>query len=71
MPTHLKYVYPQPLVSKDEDFTYLATTPASAGKLVWVRLGNCRKIALLEAFRLQMPRIVAELEAGNRIVELR
>lgn len=59
------------VVSKDEDFTFLAGAPGGTGKLVWVRIGNCRKQALLEAFRVQLPRIVSELEAGSQIVELR
>ncbi|MEI6782091.1 MAG: DUF5615 family PIN-like protein [Verrucomicrobiota bacterium] len=59
------------VVSKDEDFTFLAGVPGETGKLVWVRIGNCRKQALLEAFRCQLPRIVSELETGSQIVELR
>jgi predicted nuclease of predicted toxin-antitoxin system len=59
------------IVSKDEDFTFLAATFVGSGKLVWVRMGNCRKQVLLEAFRLKLPRIVSELEAGSQIVELR
>ena len=59
------------VVSKDEDFTFLAGVPGRTGKLVWVRIGNCRKRVLLEAFRAQLPRIVSELEAGSQIVELR
>jgi len=59
------------IVSKDEDFTFLAGVPGATGKLVWVRMGNCRKQVLLEAFRVQLPRIVSELEAGSQIVELR
>jgi hypothetical protein len=34
-------------------------------------MGNCRKQAMLEAFRVQLPRIVSELETGSQIVELR
>lgn len=59
------------VVSKDEDFTFLAGVAGGTGKLVWVRIGNCRKQALLEAFRIQLPRMVSELEAGGQIVELR
>jgi predicted nuclease of predicted toxin-antitoxin system len=61
----------QVVVSKDEDFTFLANVPGDTGKLVWVRLGNCRKNALLEAFRNQLPHIVSEFDVGNRLVELR
>ncbi len=59
------------VVSKDEDFYYLATSPGSTGKLVWVRIGNCRKQTLLELFQVRIARIVAALEAGNQIVEFR
>jgi predicted nuclease of predicted toxin-antitoxin system len=59
------------IISKDEDFTFLAGVPGETCKLVWVRIGNCRKQVLLESFRAQLPRIVSELEAGNQIVELR
>ena len=59
------------VVSKDEDFTFLANVPGDTGRLVWVRLGNCRKKVLLERFRTQLPHIVSEFDLGNRLVELR
>jgi predicted nuclease of predicted toxin-antitoxin system len=58
------------LVSKDEDFYFLATQPGSTGKSLWVRIGNCRTKALLENFTLQLPRAVAAFEAGALVVEL-
>jgi predicted nuclease of predicted toxin-antitoxin system len=59
------------VISKDEDFTFLANRPLDTGRLVWVRLGNCRKKVLLEAFKAQLPNMVAEFDSGNRLVELR
>ena len=38
------------IISKDEDFLYLASRPRAAFQFVWVRVGNCRTAALLEAF---------------------
>ena len=38
------------LISKDEDFIFLANRPGDTGRLVWVRLGNCRNAALIAAF---------------------
>ena len=35
------------VVSKDEDFLYLANQPGNVGRFLWVRLGNCRNDALL------------------------
>jgi predicted nuclease of predicted toxin-antitoxin system len=38
------------VVSKDEDFLYLAARAESAARLVWVRLGNCRTSDLLRGW---------------------
>jgi predicted nuclease of predicted toxin-antitoxin system len=59
------------IISKDEDFFYAAHRPSARGKLVWVRLGNCRTRVLLEEFDRLWPRIVAALDAGDRVVEIR
>jgi predicted nuclease of predicted toxin-antitoxin system len=59
------------VVSKDEDFLHLANRPGDAGKLLWVRIGNCRKQALLQAFDRQLPQIVQAFGAGARVVEIR
>jgi predicted nuclease of predicted toxin-antitoxin system len=58
-------------VSKDEDFYFLAAKPGGDGRLVWVKIGNCRKKVLLEKFGAQLGAIVAALEADNQIVEIR
>ena len=59
------------IVSKDEDFFFLASLPGSKGRLVWVRLGNCRKSALLREFERRWPQIIESLEAGERVLEIR
>ena len=59
------------LISKDEDFLHLAEGPGASVQLVWVRLGNCRRQALLAAFESLWPRIQACLETGDRVVEVR
>ncbi len=44
------------IISKDEDFHALAIRQASIPpQVVWVRLGNCRKLVLLEAFSKILP----------------
>jgi len=58
------------LVSKDEDFLHLVLRPAVTTGLVWVRIGNCRKQHLLEAFERVWPRLVERMESGERIVEV-
>ena len=58
------------LVSKDEDFLYLANRPDERGRFLWVRLGNCRNDALLQAFSKSIGAIVAAFESGQHVVEL-
>jgi predicted nuclease of predicted toxin-antitoxin system len=59
------------IVSKDEDFLYLASQSKAKFRLLWVRLGNCRTAALLAAFDQSWNRIESALAAGDRIVEIR
>ena len=59
------------IVSKDEDFFYVAKQPETKIKVIWVRLGNCRTSALLAAFERSWPRIDSCLKAGDRIIEIR
>jgi len=59
------------LISKDEDFLHLILRPAATASLVWIRIGNCRKQFLLEAFDRAWPRLLERIESGERIVEVR
>jgi predicted nuclease of predicted toxin-antitoxin system len=61
----------QILISKDEDFVFLANRPHDTGRLIWVRLGNCRNAALCEAFTRLNDELVRAFDAGQRIVEVR
>ena len=58
------------LVSKDEDFVGLFKSDPSTG-LLWVRIGNCRRGRLLDAFRAAWPRIALRFENGDGFIELR
>jgi len=59
------------LISKDEDFFHLAGSQGAVVQFVWIRVGNCRTRALLAALATAWPRIVACLEGGERVVEVR
>ncbi len=59
------------VVSKDEDFLYLATLPDTKARLIWVRIGNCRTPVLLAAFERLWPRIEEFLKTTDRVIELR
>jgi len=58
------------LVTKDEDFFHVATH-GGTGSVIWVRLGNCRNQALIAAFERALPQVLAALQQGSRVVELR
>ena len=59
------------VISKDEDFFYLAKQRAARIRVVWVRMGNCRTAVLLAAFERSWNRIEACLEAGDLVIEVR
>ena len=59
------------IISKDEDFLYLAKRPEATTRILWVRLGNCRTATLLDAFERFWPLIESSLIAGDKIIELR
>jgi predicted nuclease of predicted toxin-antitoxin system len=59
------------VVSKDEDFLYLANARSAKARLIWIRIGNCRKKALLAAVERLWSKIDSELKAGARIIEVR
>lgn len=58
------------IVTKDEDFQDLSIRLGSPPQVVWVRLGNCRKQSLLQAFDRRVDAIAAALALGESIVEL-
>lgn len=58
------------IVSKDEDFLTLRTLRPDGPALIWIRVGNTRKKALLEWFGHLFPRLVAALERGEKLVEI-
>ena len=54
---------------KDEDFAVrrlLSDGPA----VVWLRLGNTRRAALLSRLEAALPAIVAALEQGDPLIEI-
>lgn len=59
------------VISKDEDFLYLAKAPGAKARFIWIRLGNCRTKALLAAIEILWPKIETSLKAGDRIIEVR
>lgn len=58
------------VVSKDEDFFHLANRANDQGRLLWVRVGNCRRDMLLARFESAWLGIEEAFVAGNRVVML-
>lgn len=59
------------IVTKDEDFSLMFAMRGEAPTVVWVRIGNTRKDALLDWFRPLIDQIVALVEDGQQLIELR
>jgi predicted nuclease of predicted toxin-antitoxin system len=58
------------LVTKDADFRDRSLI-APGPQVGWVRFGNCRNQALIDAFARLLPRLIIELESGSLLVEVR
>jgi predicted nuclease of predicted toxin-antitoxin system len=58
------------LVTKDEDFVVIRALEAVGTPVVWVRIGNTTRRALLERFSVAWPAIVAALERGETVIEV-
>jgi predicted nuclease of predicted toxin-antitoxin system len=59
------------LISKDHDFLHFLERTAPHGQLIWVRVGNCRRQALLEVVERVWPETLALVTAGERLIEIR
>jgi len=58
------------IVTKDEDFVSLAAIRAAGPPIVWIRIGNCSNRALEAWFEPLLEQVVAQIQAGARVVEL-
>jgi predicted nuclease of predicted toxin-antitoxin system len=58
------------LISKDEDFVYLASRTKSGPQLIWLRLGNTSSIALIDRLKRSLPEILDGLRDGERVIEV-
>lgn len=60
------------IVSKDEDFARRRSVAKQGPPIViWVRIGNTRKSALLARFASVWSDLIAALERGDRLIEVR
>ena len=57
------------IITKDEDFAVhhlLHDGPS----VVWVRVGNTRRVELLRRFEAELAKVIAALELGETLIEL-
>jgi len=58
------------IVTMDEDFQNIAARYGTPPQIVWVRLGNVRRAALIETFAALLPEVLAGLESGVAVIEV-
>jgi len=58
------------VITKDEDLFFLANRSGDVGRLLWLRIGNCRKAALFAVLDRSLDAVVEAFSSGQRIVEL-
>jgi predicted nuclease of predicted toxin-antitoxin system len=59
------------VVSKDDDFVILASRLDDCGRLIWVRIGNARKLHLIASFDRARDSIVEFVQSNRWVLELR
>lgn len=59
------------ILTKDEDFPIRASASRSAPVIVWLRIGNASRRALLDWLEPRLPAIEARLSQGDKLIEVR
>ena len=59
------------VITKDEDFPHRLRQGGQGPVIVWLRIGNTSRRALLAWFRPLLPQIAALIANGERLIEVR
>lgn len=59
------------VITKDEDFVERCLGKPDAPAVVWLRIGNCTNRVLFAWLEPLLPEILRELQAGQRLIEVR
>ena len=59
------------IVTKDEDFPHRSQQSTTKPVILWLRIGNCSRQALLQWFEPLLPQIELLVQQGNVLIELR
>jgi predicted nuclease of predicted toxin-antitoxin system len=58
------------ILTKDEDFSVRKTLEPTGPVIVWIRLGNTRREALLQWFETMLPDVVSAVDRGDGFIEI-
>ncbi len=59
------------IITKDEDFANMVTLGLPGPTVVWVRVGNTRRAALIDWFEPRIDDLATLVGTGRRLIELR
>jgi len=59
------------IITKDEDFPHRMKQNKISPVIVWLRIGNSSRRALLQWFEPILPELEALIEQGDRLIEIR
>jgi predicted nuclease of predicted toxin-antitoxin system len=59
------------VITKDEDFPDRYLRSSITPVVVWLRIGNCRNAELLAWFMPLLPQLIARIEFGDRLIEVK
>ena len=59
------------IITKDEDFPHRLSQSVTAPVIVWLRVGNTSRRALLQWFEPLLPQVIQLIEQGDRLIEVR
>ena len=59
------------IVTKDEDFPHRLSQNLTAPVIVWLRIGNTSRKAMLQWFEPLLPKVVKLIQQGDRLIEVR
>ena len=59
------------ILTKDEDFSERLLQEGDGPTIVWLRIGNCSRPALLRWFAPLLPDILHHIHQGHRLIEIR
>ncbi|MEP7173512.1 MAG: DUF5615 family PIN-like protein [Aestuariivirga sp.] len=57
------------IITKDEDFIQIGRS-AAGPQIVWLRLGNVNRNALLDRISKVMPQIIEAIDSDDRVIEI-